>query len=269
MSLSVIYWNIDPFIFPSLGFPRWYGLMWISGIIVGYQVLKHIYKKEGRTEDELQSLALNIMVGSVIGARLGHVFFYDWAYYRQHLIEILPIRLEPSFAFTGLSGLASHGGVIGALLALVWFNRKRKLPYLYLLDRLMIGAAFLSAFIRLGNLINSEIIGKPTELPWAFVFTSVDQQPRHPSQLYEAIFYLITGFFLFRLWKKSYTNQQGYVFGLGMIMIFLQRFLVEFLKENQVGFEDQLALNMGQWLSIPMIVIGLAIMAYARRSPLS
>ncbi len=266
MSLSVIYWNIDPFIFPSLGFPRWYGLMWITGIIIGYQFVKHIYKSEGRTEDELQSLALNIMVGGVIGARLGHVFFYDWAYYSDHLIEILPIRLEPSFAFTGLSGLASHGGTIGALLALVWFNRKRKLPYLYLLDRLMIGAAFLSCFIRLGNLINSEIIGKPTELPWAFVFTSVDQVPRHPAQLYEALFYLITGLILFSIWKRSDHLKQGYIFGLGMIMIFLQRFLIEFLKENQVGFEDQLAINMGQWLSIPMILTGLGMVIYTRRS---
>jgi len=267
---TAIYWNIDPSVIPSLDFPRWYSLMWLVGVVLGYKLILKIYKQEGFSEDNLQSLAVTIMVFAVLGARLGHVFFYDWAYYSQHPIEILPIQLEPSFKFTGFTGLASHGGVIGALLGLLWYNRKRKLNYGWLVDRLTIGGAILGGFIRLGNLLNSEIIGKPTELPWAFVFERVDDLPRHPAQLYEAIFYWLIGWVLYRMWQRKGNNLgHGYIFGLGLVLIFLQRFLVEFLKENQVAFEDALTLNMGQILSIPIILLGAFIMwRTTRKRPL-
>ena len=259
--ITSIIWDIDPSVIPSLQFPRWYSLMWLFGVVLGYQVILKIYKHEGMQEDELHKLAITIMIFAVLGARLGHVFFYDWAYYSQNPIEILPIQLEPSFKFTGFTGLASHGGVIGALIGLYWYNRKRKLHYGWLLDRLTIGGALLGGFIRLGNLMNSEIIGKASDLPWAFTFVKVDQVPRHPAQLYEAIFYFLIGWLLYRLWKKNGNGLgQGFICGLGLTLIFLQRFLVEFLKENQVAFEDALTLNMGQILSIPVIILGLVIM---------
>lgn len=258
---NTILWSIDPAVFPGLGLPRWYSLMWLLGVVSGYHVVKNSFRKEGLPADTPQQLAITIMVGAIIGARLGHVLFYDFAYYSQHPIEILPIKLEPSFHFTGFQGLASHGGVIGALLGLYWFNRKRKLSYRWLLDQLTIGGALLGGFIRLGNLFNSEIIGKPAEVPWAFIFSRVDNIPRHPAQLYEAIFYfLIAGFLFLVSEKRKHIPAPGFICGLGLCLIFIQRFLVEFLKENQVAFENELPINMGQILSIPVILLGLLIM---------
>lgn len=263
-----IHWDPDPSVIPAWDLPRWYSMMWLLGVVLGYQLIRHIYKKEGMDENELQKLAVTIMVFAVLGARLGHVFFYDWAYYSEHLIEILPIKLEPSFQFTGFAGLASHGGVLGALLGLWYYNRKRKFNYGWLLDRLTIGGAMLGCFIRLGNLMNSEIIGKPSEVAWAFIFARVDNVPRHPAQLYEAIFYLLISLLLFRIWQRQqHRLRHGFICGLGLTLIFLQRFFVEFLKENQVAFENELTLNMGQLLSIPIVILGLVIMWYTRKKP--
>ena len=263
-----IHWDPDPSVIPAWDLPRWYSMMWLLGVVLGYQLIRHIYKKEGMDENELQKLAVTIMVFAMLGARLGHVFFYDWAYYSEHLIEILPIKLEPSFQFTGFAGLASHGGVLGALLGLWYYNRKRKFNYGWLLDRLTIGGAMLGCFIRLGNLMNSEIIGKPSEVAWAFIFARVDNVPRHPAQLYEAIFYLLISLLLFRIWQRQqHRLRHGFICGLGLTLIFLQRFFVEFLKENQVAFENELTLNMGQLLSIPIVILGLVIMWYTRKKP--
>ena len=229
--------------------------------MLGYQMLQKIYKVEGLNQSSLDTLATYLIVGIIIGARLGHILFYDPLYYWQHPIELLPFRLNPTFQFTGIAGLASHGGIAGALIALYFYNRKFKLGYLFILDRLIIVGALVGGFIRLGNLLNSEIIGKATQLPWAFIFTRVDQIPRHPTQLYEALFYFIIFLLLFLIWKsKRFHNESGFLFGLGISLIFIQRFLIEFFKENQVAFEAQMILNMGQMLSIPLILIGIYVM---------
>lgn len=259
--IGYIIWNIDPKIFEGFEFLRWYGLCWAIGMMLAYQVTLRIYNKEGIPIAELDKLTIYVMLGAIIGARLGHILFYDPVYYLNNPIEILPIRIKPDFQFTGLAGLASHGGTFGALVALYFYHRKYERDYLWMLDRLVIGAALLGCFIRIGNLLNSEIIGIPTSLPWAFVFTHVDQTPRHPAQLYEAFFYLIIFVSLFLIWRSQKFNQyKGFLFGLGVSLIFLQRFIVEFLKENQVEFEEQLPLNMGQLLSIPLIIVGIVIM---------
>lgn len=264
--ISYISWDIDPKIFEGFEFLRWYGLSWAVGMILGYQLTHIIYKAERIPTAELDKLTAYAMVGAIIGARLGHILFYDPIYYLNSPIEILPIRIHPTLEFTGLAGLASHGGILGALVAIYIYHRKFKRDYLWLLDRLVIGGALLGAFIRLGNLMNSEIIGIPSQFPWAFIFYRIDDIPRHPAQLYEAIFYLIISFFLFLVWQsQKVTTYQGFLFGLGISLLFIQRFLIEFLKENQVQFEDQLALNMGQLLSVPLILMGFFIMVWSVR----
>lgn len=264
--ISVIIWDINPEIFPGFAYLRWYGASWALGMFFGYQLVSRIFHKEGIPIADLDKLTTYIALGAIIGARLGHILFYDPIHYWHHPIEILPIRLHPTFEFTGLAGLASHGGIIGALLALFLFTRKYKKNYLWLLDRLTIGGAALGGFIRLGNLMNSEIIGIPSQKPWAFIFTGIDQVPRHPAQLYEALFYLTLSIALFLLWKTGkYQNHKGFLFGLGITSIFIQRFLIEFLKENQVAFENELLLNMGQLLSVPMILVGVFMMVWSYR----
>ena len=227
----------------------------------------NIYKTEAVEQIELERLTTYVMLGAIIGARFGHILFYDPIYYWNNPIEILPIKIKPAFQFTGLAGLASHGGILGALIALYFYCRKFKKDYLWLADRLMIAGVALGGFIRLGNLMNSEIVGMPTNLPWAFVFTGVDQVPRHPAQLYEAIFYLIISIALYLIWKsKKFNEHYGFIFGLGIALIFAQRFLIEFLKENQVSFEENLALNMGQVLSIPLVIGGIAMMISSNKN---
>ena len=264
--LTYITWDVDPRIFPGFDMLRWYGLLWALGLGLGYQVMTLIYKKEGRTIAQLDRLAVYVIIGAIVGARLGHVLFYDFEYYSQHPIEVLPIKLEPHFQFTGLTGLASHGGVFGVLLALYFYTRKHKEDYVWLLDRLMISGAVLGGCIRLGNLMNSEIIGIETTVPWAFIFTSVDNVPRHPAQLYEAIFYFMIFFVLYTIWRSMGKNlSQGYILAWGLILVFGQRILVEFLKENQVAFEDGLILNMGQILSIPLVLLGIVMLIYTKK----
>ncbi|MBX2844114.1 MAG: prolipoprotein diacylglyceryl transferase [Flammeovirgaceae bacterium] len=261
-TLSFITWNVDPRIFPGFELFLWYGLLWAVGTLLGYQVMFFIYKKEGLLPSELDKLATYLILGAILGARFGHILFYDPIYYWNNPIEILPIQIQPHFQFKGLEGLASYGGVLGTLIALYLYHKKYKGNFLWILDRLAISAALLGGFIRLGNLMNSEIIGIPTFVQWAFVFTRIDHTPRHPTQLYEAIFYFFISIFLFHLWKLGRVkNYSGFIFGLGASLIFTLRFLIEFLKENQVSFEESLLLNMDQTLSIPMILIGIFILA--------
>lgn len=266
--ITYIIWDITPEIFEGLIFLRWYGTLWVLGMYVGYKILHNIYKIEETPTAELDTLTIYVVLGAILGARLGHILFYDPVYYWNNPIEILPFKIKPSFEFTGFAGLASHGGILGALLALYLYNRKYKKGYLWLLDRITIAGAALGGFIRLGNLMNSEIIGIPSNIPWAFIFARIDNIPRHPAQLYEALFYWAISIALYFTWKsKKYYYYHGFICGLGITLIFAQRFIIEFLKENQVSFEENIAINMGQILSIPLILGGAALMFWSLKHP--
>ncbi len=253
--LNYIIWDVDPdvFIVPVLNHPiRWYGLSWAVGFLVSQQIISYIYKREGRTDKEVDTLTIYMIIASMVGARLGHVLFYDPVYYFNEPLRILAI-------WEG--GLASHGGAIGILIALYFFARKTNVKYLWIVDRLVIVSALMASLIRLGNLMNSEMVGLPTTLPWGFVFTAIDNVPRHPAQLYEAIYCFLLFLFLFWVWyRKRNEIKDGFLTGWFLVILFGLRFVDEFFKINQVSFEDDLILNMGQLLSIPFIVAGVLIL---------
>jgi len=258
--LAHIIWDVNPSVFPSLDIPRWYGLFWVAGILLSYQVMLYIYKKEGKTIQELDKLTLYVVIGTILGARIGHILFYDFEYYSENPMEILPFRLEPEFQFTGLTGLASHGAAFGIFISMAIYCKVYKWNFLWIADRLVIAVALIGSFIRFGNLMNSEMVGTPSDVPWAFVFKQVDDLPRHPAQLYEAVFCLILFALLFMLWKRRRANvANGFVFGVFLILLFSQRFVNEMFKVNQVLFEDSLPINMGQILSIPLILAGIVL----------
>lgn len=247
-------WDISPEIF-SLG-PisiRWYGLLFASSFIIGFYIMLGIYRKENRSEDDLNDLIWYMILGTVLGARLGHCLFYNPVYYLSNPIKILMVWQ---------GGLASHGAAIGILISVFLYSKKKKnQPFLWVMDRVVITVALAGAMIRLGNFFNSEIIGKATDLPWGVVFKRAYVEnpliPRHPAQLYESIFYLITFGFLYSTYKRLKGNvPSGYIFGLFLICVFGFRFFVEFIKENQTYFEAGLPLNMGQMLSIPLVIFG-------------
>ncbi len=247
----MINWNVSPDIF-SIG-PitiRWYGLLFAMSFIVGYQIMVIIFKRENKSEHDLNDLVWYMILGTVLGARLGHCLFYNPDYYLSHPLEILQIWK---------GGLASHGAGIGIITALILYTRKKKeISFLWIMDRVVITVALSGFFIRLGNLFNSEIIGKPTNGNWGFVFVSVDNIPRHPAQLYEAIAYLLIFIFLLSFYfrvKGKFKN--GLLFGLFLVSVFGFRFIVEFLKENQSPFEQNLFLNLGQLLSVPFVILGI------------
>lgn len=250
--LAFIEWNVNPEIF-HLGSisVRWYGFLFAMAFVAGYFIMTWIFKKEERPQSDLEQLSVYMIFGTVIGARLGHCLFYNPEYYLSNPLEIFKV-------WEG--GLASHGAAIGIIIALYLFSNKRKnYPLLWVLDRIVIVTALGGTFIRLGNLFNSEIIGQPTDVSWAFIFTAVDELPRHPTQLYESIAYLIVFLTLFLVYYKGIEkSRRGLLFGLFLVLVFTFRFFIEFLKENQSGFEEGMALNMGQLLSIPFVIIGLA-----------
>jgi phosphatidylglycerol---prolipoprotein diacylglyceryl transferase len=257
--LSSIQWDIDPELFHIGGFGlRYYTLCFMLAFFLSYVILLGIFKKEGKSQELLDKLTIYVFIGTVLGARLGHCLFYEFDYYKDHLLEmILPIRMvNGSLTFTGYQGLASHGGAIGIIVALLLYCRKTKVNFWWIADRLVIVAALSGAFIRMGNFFNSEIIGKPSQLPWSVVFTHVDNIPRHPAQLYESIGYLIIFIVLYNLYKKNTFQKPAFLFGIFMVTVFGLRFVMEFVKENQESFESAMALNMGQILSIPFIAIG-------------
>ncbi len=229
---------------------RWYGLLFALAFVFGFIILTRVYKLEKKPQTDLEQLSIYVILGTVIGARLGHCLFYDPSYYLSNPFEMVKV-------WEG--GLASHGAAIGILIALYLFSKKKKdQSMLWVLDRLVIVVALGGALIRLGNLFNSEIIGMQTDVPWAFIFASVDGIPRHPAQLYESIAYFISFGVLYFVYMKQNKNlKQGFMFGLFLMLIFGFRFFVEFIKEDQSAFEAGMTLNMGQLLSIPFIIMGL------------
>jgi phosphatidylglycerol:prolipoprotein diacylglycerol transferase len=261
MSLfQFIPWNVSPDIIDLGFFPlRWYSVFFAIGFILSYQILQRYFRTEDVKPHVLENLTIYIVVATVVGARLGHCFFYEFDYYSHHLLEVfLPIKIHPKLEFVGYQGLASHGGAIGILVALIIFTKKYKVSLSWILDRLALVIPLAGCCIRLGNLFNSEIIGRPSNVPWAFIFERVDNLPRHPGQLYEAILYVLIFVFLNWLYHQT-PRQSGYIFGAFLVLLFSARFLVEFSKEPQSDFESTIVLNMGQLLSIPFIFFGLLI----------
>jgi len=259
--LAYIHWSVDPEIF-SIGplSVRYYGLMWALAFYLGYVVFNNFVKREGLKEGFLDSLTMYMVIGTVVGARLGHCLFYEPAYYLSNPLEILKIWQ---------GGLASHGAAIGILVALYLFARKHKVPMIYVVDRVVITVALGGAFIRLGNLMNSEIYGVETSLPWGFIFVRNNELfPKHPTQLYEALSYFVIFFLLYFFYRKQDgKTKTGFIFGVFLILLFAARFLIEYVKEPQVDFEKTMALNMGQWLSVPFILAGVFFIVYSFLKP--
>lgn len=256
----------DPSTGLDLGFItlHYYSLMFVIAFGLGWYLMKRIYVREGIDLEKLDSIFIYAVVATLIGARLGHVFFYDWDYFQHHILEIfLPFKIEPEFKFTGFTGLASHGAAIGIIVAMYIYSKKViQKPLLWVLDRVVIPVASGAVFVRIGNFFNSEIIGQPTGTDSGVIFAALGEDfPRHPTQLYESGAYLIVFLILwFIYWKTNKPEKQGYLFGLFLVLLWTVRFFVEFIKENQVDFEETMALNMGQWLSIPFILLGLYFM---------
>ena len=286
-----IHWNPDPELGQLFGIAiRYYGLLWIVGIALAYWVVRRQYRDKGLGDEKFEPLFLYCFFGILIGARLGHCLFYDWAYYQHHLAEmILPVKFLPEggWKWSGYMGLASHGGTLGLMIALGLYARRMKMHYIDVVDMIAVATPICACCIRLANLMNSEIIGRTTDVPWAFVFERVDMQPRHPGQLYEALAYLLFFVGMVVLYRRglrqrqtetvprtdfkgtaaaapslplAYPYRRGFFFGLCLTEIFTFRFFIEFLKENQVEFEEGMTFNMGQWLSVPFVLIGLYFM---------
>ncbi len=249
MTILQISWDASPEIFRLGNLAiRWYGLFWALSFYIGYEIIYRMFKKEGVPLAHVDKLLIYMAAGSIIGARLGHCFFYDFSYYWQNPVEILKIWQ---------GGLASHGGVVGILIALYYYQKKvSNQSFWWLLDRLVIPISLAAFFIRMGNLMNSEIYGVETSLPWGFIFEARGETvPKHPTQFYEGIPYLLLFISLGWLYlKKRATLQTGFITGLFAFSMFTVRLLVEFVKEDQSAFEAGMALNMGQILSIPLII---------------
>ena len=278
--LGYILWNPDVVAF-SLG-PvevRWYSLCWCLGLLAVYQLMHYLFKEQKLGEDKFEPMFIYCFLGILIGARLGHCLFYEPEYYLSRPMEmLLPMRkfADGEWHFTGYEGLASHGGTFGLMLAIILYSRKVKLNLMHILDNVAIVTPICAFAIRIGNLMNSEIIGSPTDVPWAFIFERVDTLPRHPGQLYEALCYasfFVVEWMIYRAsLKKSvierYASSQpgkplfnirvgsGFYFGLCLFLIFFSRIFVELTKENQVDFESGMMFNMGQLLSVPFVLLG-------------
>jgi prolipoprotein diacylglyceryl transferase len=251
---------------------HYYSMMWIVAFVLGYRIMKKIYNNENQSEKKLDSLFMYSVLGIMIGARLGHVIFYQAELFREDFFSVfLPFKFSGGFEFTGFRGLASHGATIGMIFSMYLYNKKvLKKSILWILDRVVIACASGAIFIRIGNFFNSEIIGKPAEegLPWAVVFKNTDNIPRHPGQLYEALGYLFVFLIVYFIyWKTKKGMQEGYLFGLFLLLLMTVRVFVEQFKIAQVdGREDWiLGFNTGQILSIPFILIGIYFMFFHER----
>ena len=258
----MIEWSVQPEMF-SLGpiVIRYYSLAFVISFLIGYYIMTRMFREAGKPDEYVEDLFLYVFAGTIIGARLGHCLFYDPVGYLQNPLEILKVWK---------GGLASHGAAVGILIAVWLFAKKRKkISYLWSLDRLVVNIALAGCFIRLGNLFNSEILGKAADVRWAFIFTRIDDVPRHPTQIYEALAYLAIFGILYSLYQKKKPKiPEGFLFGLFLIFIFGARFFIEFFKENQIGWESNipLGLNMGQVLSIPLVLTGIYFWYRAQKS---
>lgn len=272
---AYITWNANPDIYTfyvnGTELPlRWYGVLFASGFLVAQQILYYIFRKEQKPSGDVDKLTIYIVAGTVLGARLGHYIFYEWELLLGDPGTWLISLITPPF-----SGLASHGGTIGIVVAIyLYVRQKNDQSFLWVVDRIAVVAPLVGAFIRFGNLMNSEIYGEPTALPWAFIFERETDPallplvPRHPTQLYEILVYLLLFVYTFYLWRyKRSTISNGTITAVLLIVLFTSRFFIEFLKNNQSGFEDKLVFNMGQLLSIPAIIMGVVIlvMGYRKR----
>lgn len=251
---------------------HYYSLTWVAAFLLGLQIMKRIYKNEGQPEEKLDSLFMYAVLGIMIGARLGHVLFYQSELITQDPLSIfLPARFVPEFEFTGFRGLASHGAAIGAIIAMYLYNKKvLKKSMLWILDRLVIPSMIGGVFIRIGNFFNSEMVGYKTDAPTGVVFKALGEDfARHPGQLYEAFGYIFVFLILwYTYWKTEKRHQEGYIFGLFFVLMFIVRFIVEYFKVAQVDNRADWALNTGQLLSIPFILIGLYFMfLYKKKTP--
>ena len=262
--LLYILWNpdLEAFRLGPLAF-RWYSLCWLVGLLLAYLVVKRLYKEQQIKEELFEPLFIYCFLGILIGARLGHCIFYQPDYYltswKGFIEMLLPIHIDPygSWHMTGYQGLASHGGTLGLILALLLYVKNTGVGLWRVLDNIAIATGTTACFIRLGNLMNSEIIGKPTDLPWAFVFEHVDLLPRHPGQLYEAIAYALLFVIMWYIYrKKPHLVGTGFYFGLCLTYIFTFRFFIEYTKEVQEAFEASLPIDMGQILSLPFVAVG-------------
>ncbi len=260
MNMLYINWTVDPVIFSIGSFGlRWYSLLFAVGFCLAYFIMLRIFKKEGVKTELLDKLTIYMFLSVLIGARLGHCLFYEPSYFLKHSIEIvIPFNLETG-SFTGFQGLASHGGAIGILIGIFLYCRKTKINYIWILDRIIIVVPLVGACIRFGNLMNSEIYGIQTDLPWGFIFVRDGETvPKHPTQLYEALSYLVLfiGLLIYYI-KTNGKPRPGKLFGIFLILLFGIRFLVECIKQDQVDFENGMLFNMGQILSIPFIIAGI------------
>lgn len=260
--LNFIHWNVSPEIFQLGPFSvRWYGLLFASGFLIGYYIGEWMLRSENVNQKWIDSVFFYIIIATIVGARLGHVFFYGWDYYSQNPSEIFKVWH---------GGLSSHGGTLGILIAIIIYSKVvTKRSMLWILDRIVVPTALVAAFIRMGNLMNSEIYGTQTSLPWGFIFErNGETVAKHPTQLYEALSYLAAFVVLtYMYWKTRAKNKEGLIFGLFFMFIFGSRFFIEFIKEDQEAFEAAMTLNMGQWLSIPFFLGGLFLAIRAVKLP--
>ena len=260
--MKYIEWNIDPVALRVGGIPiMYYSLLLIAGTVLSVWILKRVYKENGMPWEHLQILVMLSISGLFLGARLGHCLLYEYEYYFAHPLEILlPIRVKTdgTVVFSGYQGMASHGGLVGWMIAVGFYSRLTGEKVLRTLDTIALVLPLAAGFIRLGNLANSEIIGVETDLPWAFIFERVDLVPRHPAQIYEALAYFFTFGVNLLLYRRLGLNRGGGVLlGNTLVLVFVARFLIEFIKERQAPFEDQMHLDVGQVLSIPFILLGI------------
>lgn len=267
MILDSIVWDMSPDLISGPVTVRWYGLMFAIGFLAGYEIVARMFRHEGAPERWLGILLLWVMAGTIIGARLGHCFFYEWNFYSTHPGEIIKVWK---------GGLASHGGAIGVIIAVLCFSwiTSRRSP-MWTFDRLVVPIALVGGLIRMGNLFNSEIFGGPTDLPWGMMFVRSGEWHAmyegvacHPTQIYEALCYFaLFGLLMWMYWKRNAEERPGLIFGVFLIGVFLSRFLIEFIKNDQEAFEQNMVLNMGQCLSIPFIIGGVVLVIRAMMRP--